>query len=85
MGLYKKYATVPLGYEELIEFQIYTSSKTRYIQQCNITVSATNHIMKANIGRQCLKSNWYAGNNIQAQYCDLPGFTFYLTQIELFF
>ena len=85
MGLFKKYDTVPLGYDVLMEFQIYTSSKTRYIQQCKITVSATNHIVKVTIWRQCLKSDWYAETNVQTQYCNLPGFTFYLTQIELFF
>lgn len=85
MGLYRKYATIPLGYEELMEFQIYTSSKTRYIQQCKTTISATDSRVQITIWRQCLKSDWYAETNIQTQYCNLPGFTFYLNQIELFF
>ena len=82
---FKKYATIPLGYDVLMEFQMYTSTKKRYIQQCEITVTATDSTMRVKIWRQCLKSDWDIGTRVQTEPCNLLGFTFYLNQIELFF
>lgn len=82
---FKKYATIPLGYDVLMEFQMYTSTKKRYIQQCEITVTATDSTMRVKIWRQCLKSDWDIGTRVQTESCNLLGFTFYLNQIELFF
>ena len=74
-----------MGYDVLMEFQMYTSTKKRYIQQCEITVSATDSTMRVKIWRQCLKSDWDIGTRVQTEPCNLLGFTFYLNQIELFF
>ena len=64
---------------------MYTSTKKRYIQQNEITVSATDSTMRVKIWRQCLKSDWDIGTRVQTEPGDLLGFTFYLNQIELFF
>ena len=74
-----------MGYDVLMEFQMYTSTKKRYIQQCEITVTATDSTMRVKIWRQCLKSDWDVGTRVQTEHCNLLGFTFYLNQIELFF
>lgn len=68
-----------------MEFQMYTSTKKRYIQQCEITVTATESTMRVKIWRQCLKSDWDIGTRVLTENCNLLGFTFYLNQIELFF
>lgn len=65
---------------------MYTSTKKkRYIQQIEVTVTGTNHIMHVKVWRQCLKSDWDIGTRVQTEHCNLLGFTFYLNQIELFF
>lgn len=64
---------------------MYTSTKKRYIQQIEVTVTGTNHIMHVKVWRQCLKSDWDIGTSVQTEPCNLLGFTFYLNQIELFF
>ena len=74
-----------MGYDVLMEFQMYTSTKKRYIQQCEITVTATDSTMRVKIWRQCLKSDWNIGTKVQTENCNLLPFTFYLNQIELFF
>ena len=74
-----------MGYDVLMEFQMYTSTKKRYILQNEITVSATDSTMRVKIWRQVLKSDWDIGTRVQTEPCNLLGFTFYLNQIELFF
>lgn len=76
---------IPLEYTEFIEFQTFTSDNRRYIQQYNVTLSRNDRNILVTIWRQCFKSDWDIGTRVQTAHCNLPAFSFFVDQIELYF